>query len=91
VWDVVVRRELRPVIDALAGKRAWYGDAYAQLLQYPFREMLEWVGLQAATEFDPARFDAEEVNRALGAGDDARGRSVFSSEDPRTTAVRWEA
>jgi hypothetical protein len=54
-------------------------------------EMLEWLGLQTATEFDPARFDADEVNRALGACDDARGWSVFSSEDPRTTAVRRAA
>ena len=35
MWDVVVRRELRPVIDALAGKRAGYGDAYAQLQRDP--------------------------------------------------------
>jgi hypothetical protein len=35
VWDVVVSRELRPVIDALAGKRAGYGDAYAQLQRDP--------------------------------------------------------
>jgi hypothetical protein len=35
VWDVVVRRELRPLIDALAGKRAGYGDAYAQLQRDP--------------------------------------------------------
>ena len=33
MWDVVVRRELRPVIDALAGKRAGYGEAYARELQ----------------------------------------------------------
>lgn len=35
MWDVVVRRELRPVIDALAGKRAGYGEAYAQLQRDP--------------------------------------------------------
>jgi hypothetical protein len=35
VWDVVVRRELRPLIDALAGKRAGYVDAYAQLQRDP--------------------------------------------------------
>jgi hypothetical protein len=35
VWDVVVRRELRPVIDALAGKRVGYGDAYTQLQKDP--------------------------------------------------------
>lgn len=30
-----------------------------------------WVGLQAAAEFDSARFDADEVNRAFGNGHDA--------------------
>jgi hypothetical protein len=35
-------------------------------------EMLEWLCLQTAAEFDPARFDVDEVNRALGSGDDAR-------------------
>ena len=35
-------------------------------------EMLEWLGLQTAAEFDQARFDVDEVNRALGSGDDAR-------------------
>lgn len=35
VWDVVVRRELRPVIDGLAGKRTGYGEAYAQLQRDP--------------------------------------------------------
>lgn len=35
MWDVVVRRELRPVIDALKGQRAGYGDAYAQLQRDP--------------------------------------------------------
>lgn len=35
MWDVVVRRELRPVIDALAGKRTGYGEAYAQLQRDP--------------------------------------------------------
>jgi hypothetical protein len=36
------------------------------------REMLEWLGLQTAAEFDPARFDVDEVNRTLGSSDDAR-------------------
>jgi hypothetical protein len=36
------------------------------------KEMLGWLGLQTAAEFDPARFDVDEVNRALGSGDDAR-------------------
>jgi hypothetical protein len=54
-------------------------------------EMLEWLGLQAAA-FDPARFDVDEVNRALGSGGNARGSSVHSSEeDPRATAVRRAA
>ncbi len=35
-------------------------------------EMLEWLGLQAVAEFDPARFGVEEVNRVLGAGDDTQ-------------------
>jgi hypothetical protein len=38
VWEVVVRREVRPLIDALAGKRAGYADAYAQLQQDPCAE-----------------------------------------------------
>jgi hypothetical protein len=51
-------------------------------------DILEWLGLQSAAEFDPARFDPEDVNGALGAGDDARGWSVHSSEeDRRATAV----
>jgi hypothetical protein len=54
-------------------------------------EMLEWLCLQAVAEFDPARFDVDEVNRALGSGDDARRRSVYSSEDPRATSVRRAA
>jgi hypothetical protein len=35
VWEVVVRREARPLIDALAGKRAGYADAYEQLRRDP--------------------------------------------------------
>lgn len=34
--------------------------------------MLEWLGLHTAAQFDAARFDVDEVNRALGNGDDAR-------------------
>jgi hypothetical protein len=30
-WDVLVRREVAPLIDALKGKRAGYGDAIRQL------------------------------------------------------------
>jgi hypothetical protein len=30
-WEVVVRREVEPLIDALKGKRAGYGDAVRQL------------------------------------------------------------
>jgi hypothetical protein len=29
--------------------------------------MLKWLGLAKATDFDPARFDVGEVNRALAA------------------------
>jgi hypothetical protein len=54
-------------------------------------EMLEWLCLQAAADFDPARFDVDEVNRALGGGEDARRWSVHSVEDPRATAVRRAA
>lgn len=35
-------------------------------------EMLQWLGLQTDAEFDPARFDVDGVNRALGSGDDDR-------------------
>jgi hypothetical protein len=35
-------------------------------------EMLQWLGLQTDAELDPARFDVDEVNRALGSGNDAR-------------------
>jgi hypothetical protein len=35
-------------------------------------EMVEWLGLHTAAQFDSARFDVDEVNRALGNGDDAR-------------------
>jgi len=35
VWEVVVRRAVRPLIDALAGKRTGYRDAYEQLQQDP--------------------------------------------------------
>ena len=29
-------------------------------------DMLEWLGIEAAAEFDPHRFDADDVNRRLG-------------------------
>lgn len=60
-------------------------EALADSADEQHEEMLE------ATELDPARFDADEVNRALGGGEDARRWSVHSSEDPRTTAVRRTA
>ncbi len=66
-------------------------EALADSAHERHEEMLEWLGLQTAARFDPARFDADEVNRRLGAGDDARGSSAFSSEDPRATAVRRAA
>jgi hypothetical protein len=66
-------------------------EALADSAHEQHEEMLEWLGLQTAAEFDAARFDADEVNRALSVGDDARGWSVFSAEDPRTRAVRRAA
>lgn len=65
-------------------------DALADLAHERHEEMLEWLGLQTAAELDAARFDVEEVNRALGASEDARGW-VSSAEDPRATAVRRAA
>jgi hypothetical protein len=38
VWEVLVRLEVRPLIDALAGKRAGYADVYAQLQRDPCAE-----------------------------------------------------
>lgn len=35
MWDVLVRRELRPLIDDLKGKKTGYADAYAQLQRDP--------------------------------------------------------
>jgi hypothetical protein len=67
-------------------------EALADSAHEQREEMLEWLGLQTAAEFDPARFDVEEVNRALGAGDDAQGWSVHSFEgDQRAMAVRRAA
>jgi Plasmid pRiA4b ORF-3-like protein len=43
-----------------------------EVLADPADEEHEWLGLQTAAEFDPARFDVHEVNRALRNGDDAR-------------------
>lgn len=31
MWDVLVRREVRPAIDALKGKKTGYAETYAQL------------------------------------------------------------
>ncbi len=66
-------------------------EALADSAHEQHEEMLEWLGLQAAAEFDPARFEVDDVNRALGVGGNARGWSVFSSEDPRSTVVRRAA
>jgi len=38
MWRVIVRREVRPLIDALKGKGAGYSDAYAQLTRDPCAE-----------------------------------------------------
>lgn len=35
MWEVLVRRELRPLIDDLKGKKTGYADAYAQLQRDP--------------------------------------------------------
>lgn len=35
MWEVVVRREVRPLIDELGGKRTGYRNAYEQLQQDP--------------------------------------------------------
>jgi hypothetical protein len=66
-------------------------EALADSAHERHEEMLEWLDLQTATEFDPARFDMDRVNRAFGAGDDVRGWPVYVSEDPRAAAVRRAA
>jgi hypothetical protein len=67
-------------------------DALVDPAHERHEEMLEWLDLQTAAEFDPTRFDPEEVNGALGAGDDAQGWSVHSFEgDQRAMAVRRAA
>jgi hypothetical protein len=67
-------------------------DALAYPAHERHEEMLEWLGLQTAAEFDPARFDPEEVNMVFGAGEDAQGWSVHSSgKDQRAMAVRRAA
>lgn len=48
------------------------------------QEMLEWLGLQTATEFDSARFDADEVNRALDACEDA---PRWSAQESRAASI----
>lgn len=35
MWDVVVRSELRPMIDRLRGKKTSYGDVIKQLERDP--------------------------------------------------------
>jgi len=61
-------------------------DALADPAHERHEEMLEWLGLQTAAEFDPARFDPEEVNMALGAGEDAKdGRCTA----PGRTNEQW--
>ena len=66
-------------------------DALADPTHARHEEMLEWLGLETAAEFDPDRFDVEEVNGALGAGEDVRGWSACSSENRPATAVRRAA
>ncbi len=66
-------------------------DALADPAHERHEEMLEWLGLQTAVEFDPARFDVEEVNVALGGGEDVQGWSAYSSADRPVTVVRRAA
>ena len=35
MWEVLIRRELRPLIDDLKGRKTGYADAYAQLQRDP--------------------------------------------------------
>ncbi len=69
----------------------WGYEALREALADPaheqHEEMLEWLGLQTAAEFDAARFDPDEVNRALGTGESARGSSVNNSENSHATAI----
>lgn len=44
MWEVVVRRELRPLIDALAGKGTGYAAAYEQLRRDPCAERMTPAG-----------------------------------------------
>jgi hypothetical protein len=37
------------------------------------QDMLEWLGLDKATDFDPHRFDVDQANRMLAAVDAERG------------------
>jgi hypothetical protein len=62
-------------------------DALADPTHERHEEMLEWLGLQTAAEFDPARFDVEEVNGAPGTGEDVQGWSAYRPEDRPATAV----
>jgi hypothetical protein len=62
-------------------------DALADPAHERHEEMLEWLGLQTAAEFDPARFDVEEINGVVGAGEDVQGWSAYSSKDRPATAV----
>jgi len=66
-------------------------EALADPAHERHEEMLEWLGLQTAAEFDPARFDVEEVNGALVGGEDVQGWSASSYEDRPATAVRRAA
>ncbi len=79
VEEVLAADEDRPYPICLTGKGAcppedcggvWGYEELREVLADPAHEehenMLEWLGLERGSEFDPARFDVDEVNAALG-------------------------
>lgn len=66
-------------------------DALADPDHERHEESLDWLGLQTAAGFDTARFDADEVNRALRGGDVVAKLSGFASEGAQAMAVKRAA
>ena len=65
---VVESQPLQPVVVLLVGGIWGYAELVEVLNDPADREhndRLEWLGLDDAAEFDPDRFDAEAVTRAL--------------------------